>query len=210
MKVLFAIDSLQQGGAEQSIAHIVRHFSKDTQVSILYFYPKADLLPTYEELGCSIFSMNLQGKYDFVKGISKMKKVLEEVKPDIVVTSLYRSNIISRIACKLTGIKLVGTFVDDSYNNERRKTFTGLSGFIKYHSTWFLDRVTSFIPCLWIANSRYIGESNGNHLGIPKSQIQVVYRGRNSDDFKEWKKPETDDFRFVTIGRLYEKKVIRN
>jgi hypothetical protein len=68
MKVLFAIDSLQQGGAEQSIAHIIRHFSKNTQVSILYFYPKSDLLPTYQELGCSIFSMNLRGKYDFVKG----------------------------------------------------------------------------------------------------------------------------------------------
>ena len=47
MKVLFAIDSLQQGGAEQSIAHIIRHFSKETQVSILYFYPKSDLIFSY-------------------------------------------------------------------------------------------------------------------------------------------------------------------
>ncbi len=206
MKVLFAIDSLQQGGAEQSIAHIIRHFSKDTQVSILYFYPKSDLLPIYQELGCNIISLNLQGKYDFVKGITGMKKILEKDKPDIVVTSLYRSNIISRIACKLKGIKLVGTFVDDSYNIERRKTFTGFSGFIKYYSTWFLDRITSFIPCLWIANSRYIGESNGKHLGITESKIKVIYRGRNSKDFIEWKKPETDDFTFACIGRLYEKK----
>ena len=206
MKVLFAIDSLQQGGAEQSIAHIIRHFSKDTQVSILYFYPKADLLPTYQELGCNIISLNLEGKYDFVKGVSGMKKVLQDLNPDVVVTSLYRSNIISRIACFLTGTKLVGTFVDDSYNEERRKTFTGLSGFIKYHSTWFLDRITSFIPYLWIANSKYIGESNAKHLCIPTSKIKVIYRGRNSDDFAEWKKPEIDDFRFVCIGRLYEKK----
>jgi glycosyltransferase involved in cell wall biosynthesis len=145
-------------------------------------------------------------KYGFGKGISGMKKVLQEIKPDVVVTSLYRSIIMSRIACVLTGTKLVGTFVDDSYNEERRKTFTGLSGFIKYHSTWFLDRITSFIPCLWIANSKYIGESNAKHLGIPTSKIKVIYRGRNSDDFSEWKKPETDDFRFVCIGRLYEKK----
>lgn len=206
MKVLFAIDSLQQGGAEQSIAHIVRHFSKDTQVSILYFYPKADLLSTYQELGCSIISLNLQGKYDFIKGIAGMKKVLHDLKPDIVVTSLYRSNIISRIACKLTGTKLVGTFVDDSYNIERRKTFAGVSGFIKYYSTWLLDRMTSFIPRLWIANSKYIGDSNAKHLGIPTSKIEVIYRGRNSDDFKEWQKPENDIFTFVCIGRLYEKK----
>lgn len=206
MKVLFAIDSLQQGGAEQSIAHIIRHFSKETQVSILYFYPKSDLLSTYQELECSIIALNLQGKYDFVKGIAGMKKVLQDLKPDIVVTSLYRSNIISRMACKGTGIKLVGTFVDDSYNIERRKTFAGTSGFVKYYSTWLVDRMTSFIPRLWIANSKYIGNSNAKHLGIPTSKIEVIYRGRNSIDFDEWKKPETEDFRFVSIGRLYEKK----
>lgn len=206
MKVLFAIDSLQQGGAEQSIAHIIRHFSKETQVSILYFYPKSDLLSTYQELECSIIALNLQGKYDFVKGIAGMKKVLQDLKPDIVVTSLYRSNIISRMACKLTGTKLVGTFVDDSYNIERRKTFAGTSGFIKYYSTWLVDRMTSFIPRLWIANSKYIGNSNAKHLGIPTSKIEVIYRGRNSIDFDEWKKPESEDFRFVSIGRLYEKK----
>ena len=205
MKVLFAIDSLQQGGAEQSIAHIIRHFSKEIQVSILYFYPKADLLPTYQELGCTIIGLNLQGKYDWSKGISGMKKTVQDIKPDIVVTSLYRSNIISRIACKQLGIKLVGTFVDDSYNIERKKTFKGL-GQIKYYSTWFLDRVTSFIPTLWIANSKFIGESNATHLGISTSKIKVVYRGRNSDDFPQWKKPNSEIFTFVSIGRLYEKK----
>ena len=134
-----------------------------------------------------------------------MKKTVQDIKPDIVVTSLYRSNIISRIACKQLGIKLVGTFVDDSYNIERKKTFKGL-GQIKYYSTWFLDRVTSFIPTLWIANSKCIGESNATHLGISTSKIKVVYRGRNSDDFPQWKKPNSEIFTFVSIGRLYEKK----
>jgi len=60
MKVLFFFFFLQQGGAEQSIAHIIRHFSKETKVSILYFHPKADLLPTYQELGCTIIGLNLQ------------------------------------------------------------------------------------------------------------------------------------------------------
>lgn len=206
MKVLFTIDSLQQGGAEQSIAHIIKHFSKEVQVTILYFYPKADLLPTYQALGCNIISLNLQGKYDWINAVKGMKSVLQDLKPNVVVSSLYRSNIISRIACASTGTKLIGTFVDDSYNIERRKTFTRLSGFIKYYSTWLLDRITSFIPFLWIANSKYIGESNGKHLGIAASKIQVVYRGRNSKDFSEWEKPETDDFIFICIGRLFEKK----
>ena len=57
MHILFSIDSLQQGGAEQSIAHIIRHFSADTSVTILYFYPK-DSTPT-----CTLESCNLRDNY---------------------------------------------------------------------------------------------------------------------------------------------------
>ena len=205
MKVLFSIDSLQQGGAEQSIAHIIKHFSPETQVTILYFYPKADLIETYRALGCKIIALNMQEKYGWRKGIKGMRKVLKEEQPDLVVTSLYRSNIISRIACKLSGIKLIGTFVDDSYNEERRKTFRGI-GQIKYQITWLVDRLTSGIPIGWISNSRYIGENNAKKLGIPMNRIHVVYRGRDSKGFNQWQKPEGNEFRFVCIGRLYEKK----
>jgi glycosyltransferase involved in cell wall biosynthesis len=130
---------------------------------------------------------------------------LKETKPDIVVTSLYRSNIISRIACKITGTKLIGTFVDDSYNIERRRTFKGIALF-KYQYTWFLDRITSFIPYGWISNSTCIAENNAKKLGLSLSKIKVVYRGRNSSVFHEWKVPDLAEFKFVTIGRLYEKK----
>ena len=205
MKVLFTIDSLQQGGAEQSIAHTIKYFSKDIEVTVLYFYPKSDLIKTYEELGCNIISLNLQGKYQWRKAIRGLMKVLKQLKPDIVVTSLYRSNIISRVACRLTRTKLIGTFVDDSYNIERRRTFKGV-GLLKYQYTWFLDRITSFIPYAWISNSKCIGENNAKKLGIPLSKIKVIYRGRNSATFTEWKMPELTTFKFVTIGRLYEKK----
>lgn len=205
MKVLFTIDSLQQGGAEQSIANIIQHFSKDVEVTVLYFYPKADLLPTYKILNCKIISMNLTGKYEWIKAIKGLKKIIKEKQPDVVVTSLYRSNIISRIACFLTNTKLVGTFVDDSYNAERRITFKGI-GLLKYQATWFLDRITSFIPTAWISNSKCIGENNAKKLGLSLSKIKVVYRGRNSAEFTRWNHLLTTPFNFVTIGRLYEKK----
>ena len=205
MKVLFTIDSLQQGGAEQSIANIIRHFSDDVEVTVLYFYTKSDLLPVYQQLNCRIIGIGLTGKYEWRKAIAEMKKVLTAVQPDIVVSSLYRSNIISRMACRSSGIKLAGTFVDDSYNPERRATFKGIGRF-KYHMTWLLDRLTASIPLAWISNSSYIGESNAQKLGIPLKKIHVVYRGRDAVQFHQWIAPESDRFRFVCIGRLYEKK----
>lgn len=205
MKVLFTIDSLQQGGAEESIANIIQHFSEKTQVTILFFYPKNDLLTTYQKLGCQIISLNLTGKYEWIKAIKGMIKIIYKEKPQVVISSLYRSNIISRFACLITKTKLVGTFVDDSYNKERRNTFKGM-GLIKYQATWLLDRLTSFIPVAWISNSESIAKSNGNKLGINLSNITTIYRGRNSSLFTQWKPIEQPPFIFICIGRLYEKK----
>ena len=134
-----------------------------------------------------------------------MIHVLREEKPDLVVTSLYRSNIISRFACRKMKIPLIGTFVDDSYNEERKKTFRGI-GQLKYQLTWLLDRLTAGMTYAWISNSRYIGENNARKLGLSMQNIHVVYRGRDSQAFNPWQQPNLPKFRFVCIGRLYEKK----
>lgn len=207
MKVLFSIDSLQQGGAEQSIANLISNFSSDLEVIVLYFYSdaRADLLPLYQKLPCRIYSLNLKGKYDWKKGIQGMREILRKEKPSLVVSSLYRSNIISRFACRYEHVRLIGTIVDDPYNLERKKTFRGLNR-IKFHLSWLLDRVTINRVYGWISNSESIGISNAQILGIKLSTIKVVYRGRKSTDFQQWTCPESDHFIFATIGRLFEKK----
>ena len=44
MKVIFTIDSLQQGGAEQSLVHTIAHFSPSIEITVVYFKEKEDLL----------------------------------------------------------------------------------------------------------------------------------------------------------------------
>lgn len=205
MKVLFTIDSLQQGGTEQSTAQIIKYLSKNVHVTVLYFYPKSDLLSIYKEIGCDIVSLELNGKYNWIKAIKGLIKTIENIKPDIVISSLYRSNIISRIACKICGKKLVGTFVTDSYNRERKNTFKN-KGIAKYFATYLLDWATSSIPCQWISNSSIIAKNNAKNLGIPISKVNIIHRGRNSEEFKEWKPNLDQPFVFIAIGRLYEKK----
>jgi glycosyltransferase involved in cell wall biosynthesis len=58
----------------------------------------------------------------------------------------------------------------------------------------------------WISNSRCIGENNAKKLGLSMKNIHVVYRGRDSQSFPCWQQPRLSVFRFVCIGRLYEKK----
>src|SRR5205085_12573316 len=150
-----------------------------------------------------------KGKRSFGKGIKKLKKLVRDEKPDVVVSSIFRANIMSRIACRLTNTKLVGTFVSDSYAPERQKSFSSKRKAGSYFFYW-LDRLTAHIPKAWISNSISIKESNCRFLKIDPAIVHVIYRGRDPGKFRE-----KDDsmqrgmFRFIFVGRLLETKGLK-
>ncbi len=206
MKVIFTIDTLANSGAETSTLDIISNFSKDIEVKVIYFYPQHDLKSAYENKNIPLIYLDYPNRYSIIKGSQKLKNILENEKPDLVVSCLYRANIMSRIACKLSGILLMGTFVSDSYSNQRTAIFS-LKKKIAFKFYYFIDRFTVNIPIGWIANSKYIKHSNAKHLKLREDKIAVIYRGRNSKLFpiKEFS-ISTNNFTFVSIGRLLETK----
>ena len=126
MKVMFTIDTLAQGGAEQSTLEIIRNFSESVEPIVVYFYSNHRLKDAFEQINCKLIFLDISGKYNFYNAIKAFVKLLQIEKPDIIVSTLYRSSIISRFACLFTNIPLVGTFVSDSYIVERKKLFKGL------------------------------------------------------------------------------------
>lgn len=206
MKVVFTIDSLAQGGTEQSIAELISHFKNDLEIIVVYFYDAHQLRETYESLNCKLVYLGISDKYGFYKSVRLFYDLVIREKPDIVVSSLYRSLIISRLVCWVTKIPLVGTFVNESYSSDRKERFKG-SDIVKYHMTWFLDRITAFIPVKVISNSYSLSILNGNALGIDRNRIKVIYRGRDSCHYKAWNQPEFNGkFIWMSIGRLIPQK----
>ncbi|MBA4301927.1 MAG: hypothetical protein C0433_17765 [Cyclobacterium sp.] len=55
MKLLFTQDTLGIGGTEKSHLDILSRFSKEIDVSFVYFYPKHDLKEDYERAGILLF-----------------------------------------------------------------------------------------------------------------------------------------------------------
>lgn len=207
MKVIFTIDTLAQGGAEQSTLETIKNFSTSVESVVVYFYGDHRLKAAFEKINCKVIFLNISGKYNFISATKKLLKVFQIEKPDIVVSSLYRANIISRLACKFTKIPLVGTFVTDSYIKERKSLFNGVK-IINYYSTWLLDVLTAMVPKSYISNSESIAKTNAKALMIPVNKVNVVYRGRDSSMFSSWKKPSgTNTFIIAAIGRLVDIKM---
>lgn len=206
MKVLFTIDGLNSGGTEKSTLDIISHFSKDVEVKVVYFYPKFDLVPEYEKAGIPLEYVGLKGKRSLVKGTLSLRKIIKREKPDLIVSSIMRANFYSRFASILTGVPVVGTFVSDGYGGLRLEEMMNRDNSFAYKFFWWLDKVSSKVPKFFISNGIYIAKSNAKALSIPKNKIKVIYRGRNTALFPEWKPQNDGKFRFVFVGRLMERK----
>lgn len=206
MKVLFTLDTLANGGTEKSTLDIIRHFSKDTDARVVTFYPGDDLRQDYIQAGIPLIDLHLTGKRSFTTGIRKLIRLIRQEKPDLIVSSILRANLISRIACLITRTPLVGTFVNDSYGDIRVQEFRDKGQYGRFRFFWLLDRWTSGIPGYWISNAASIALSNAEALHLHKKNITVIYRGRDTTQFPAWSAPNGTTFRFVFIGRLLERK----
>ena len=208
VKIVFTIDSLVNDGTEKSVLETISRFSVYANCSVVYFSPRHNLKNEFEKYSIPLHFLYCSKPFFFLKGVYKFYRFVSVSKPDIVVSSLFSANLISRIVCFLTRTKLVGTFVSDSYSKIRLDSFTIKQKF-GFHLVYLLDRATSFIPQIWIANSESIKKSNCLKLNISEEKVCVIYRGRDSKKFilkPEYK--QEDCFQFITLGRLYFSKGI--
>ena len=140
----------------------------------MYFYPKQELKREYEEAGVRLIFLDIPEAYHFPLAVSRLVRLIRTEKPDLLISSLWRADIITRLASWITGVPLLGTLVNDSYSPMAWKDKKGL----KYKVVYWLDRLTAGIPVHWIANAQALADSHVQTLGLKRERISVVYRGR--------------------------------
>lgn len=203
-KILFVIDTLQLGGAEQSLLENTTRF-KNIEPIVCHLYKGEILKSRFIDNGIKVYSLNVEKKYGFIEAYKKLKKVIEREKPDLMVAYLTRSEIVTRLIGRFNNIPVVGTFVNDLYCKSYNQN---LSWKAKQVVSVFklINKATSKICIGFVSNSQAIKEANAMHLGIPPQKIKVITRGRDSYKFKR-KKLNTenipDDIRFLNVSRLF-------
>jgi glycosyltransferase involved in cell wall biosynthesis len=201
-KIIYTIDTLSFGGAERSTVELVTNLSPEFEPVVVTFYPNNELQPLLEEKGIRVININLQKKYDFIKGIQIFREVCKREKPDLIVATLFRSEIISRIVSRQLGIKNIGTFVSDTYSPIALNQFSKAQLF-KIKALLLLNRFTAKFCTRFISNAKSIKYSNAKALKVEPAIVDVIYRGRDVSKFDENNDRVADGyFRFVNIGRL--------
>ncbi|RYY30544.1 MAG: glycosyltransferase [Chitinophagaceae bacterium] len=203
-KIIFVIDTLQLGGAEQSLLANTSRF-KNTESIIVHPYKGDALKSRFEEAGKKVYSLNISRKYGFLQVYRELKHIVQQEKPDLIVAYLTRSEIVARFVAKKLGIPVIGTFVNDlytpSYNQHLSWKARKLVNVFKT-----INKFTSRYCAGFVANSKAIKDSNAIHLGISPEKIEVINRGRDSMRIRRrdaGNLPDQRNINFVNVSRLF-------
>lgn len=111
MKICFAINNLQAGGAERVFSSIVNWFAENTvhRIYALQFsYPCT--ISDFYHLDCRV-----EEHYSFFKDIDSAASILSKIKPDCVISFLNPMNYVISIASQRVGIPHIACERNDPY-----------------------------------------------------------------------------------------------
>lgn len=180
-KVLFLIDTLEVGGAERSLLEILPRF-REIEPVICFIYEGDALAAEYVAAGVQVISLGVQGKYRFREAVSAVVRVIQAESVGLVVTTLFRSDVVGRVAGFVAQVPVVCSIVSEPYSRERWRQMR-LRQRVKHLALWGLDFATARLAAHFVANSERAKKENCLALMIPARRVDVIYRGRSAAVF---------------------------
>lgn len=177
MKVLFLIDTLAVGGAERSLLEILSRL-QHTQPVMCHIYSQDSLKAEYEAAGVPVVCLNVPDKYHFGIAVRRVVSLIRQLQPDLVHTTLFRADMVGRVAGRITGIPVIGSFVNESYHAERKRNLSPL-GRGKLMGVQLADALTARFACHFVAVAESCKQENCRALRIDPRKVSVIYRGRD-------------------------------
>jgi glycosyltransferase involved in cell wall biosynthesis len=178
-KYLFLINSLIPGGAERSLVDLLHPMASEgiTPIILCLADKEIGFKGEVEEMGFDLRFTNATGLLGRVREVRSM---IRQECPDLLHTTLFDADVVGRLAAIGTGVRVMTTLANTTYDDVRvagdvnlspTKVMVarGIDGFTARHFTTHFHAV-----------SEAAKESAVTHLGISEGRVTVVHRGRDS------------------------------
>ena len=175
MKLVLSIRSLDIGGAERQFIELVKHIDKtkfDVIVCTMYCGVQEDIIKNIPNI--SYYNLNKKGRYDFIDFYQNYKKLLNEIKPDVIYSFLGEMNLFS-LWCKPKETKIIWGF---RASNMDLKQYGKVSQIL----FWLQKKLSKKVDKI-IANSNASIEFHKKN-GFFMDRAIVVYNGIDTNRFK--------------------------
>ena len=177
LRVLYVINGLGTGGAERSLAELVaplRH--RGIEVSVACLERRTDGVETEVRESTQV---ELVGP-GLAQGWRGIRRAIATRSPDVVHTTLFDSDVLGRLAAIGTGVPVVTSIVNTSY--ERLEDRNPDVPAMKLRFVRAIDGFTArHLVRRFHALTRASAESATRALGIRPHLIDVIPRGRDTD-----------------------------
>ncbi len=182
-RVLYIIDTLEVGGTERSLLQICTHLDRSQfEPIVVSLYEGSTLQEQFESHGIEVHSVNLKGKYQFYTAWTRVRKIIQDLKPDIVHTMLFRADQVGRVAAWWMKNIVVSSFVNIPYEQINPQANSKISGW-KRKTIQKVDKYTARFVAQFHAVSRTVKQGHCHVLQIPEDNVTVIPRGRNTSLF---------------------------
>lgn len=201
-KVLFVIDTLQTGGAEESLFNNLIRF-KNIQPVVCHLYAGDLLKQRFTNKGITVHSVALKKQFGFRQAYKQLKQIVEQEQPQLLVAYLTRSELVTRLVSRFTKVPVIGTFVSDLYAGSYNAALSWKAKAAVSFFRW-TNKTTAGYCKGFIANSQTVKLSGARALQIAADKIEVINRGRDSKVFR-FQVPQTlpgKPLHFLNVGRL--------
>jgi len=175
---MYVIDSLAPGGAETSLAEMAPGLvARGVDLHVLPLGPRLDLAPRLELAGAVVHSR--ASRSGRPGNIHAVLQVARRVKPALVHTTLFESDVAGRVAARMLSLPSSTSLVSDSYGPPHYAEMSTA----KLHAARVVDAATARFATRFHAITAAIAQTVPPRLGIPVHLVDVVPRGRDPRAF---------------------------
>ena len=106
MKIVHVITGLKKGGTER-LLYSICNADKDITHFVISLTSRGEYASMLENIGVDVLGLNIRYKRNLFTGIFHIQKYIKHVKPDVVQTWMFHSDLIGGIVAKYLGVKKI-------------------------------------------------------------------------------------------------------
>lgn len=176
IRVLYVIDSLARGGAEQSLVQMLRPLGdRGVEPVVAHLSAGPGLEQEVDALGVRRLTIDPASRRD---AVVRLRRVIEEHRPDIVHTTLFESDLAGRLAGHLSRTPVVSTIANVAYGREQVADARVRRS--RLRAAQLADATTARLVRRFHAVSNVVAETMIRRLVLPRHKVEAIPRGRDS------------------------------
>jgi glycosyltransferase involved in cell wall biosynthesis len=175
--VCFIINKPSVGGAEIFLLNLGKYMSKEFDCHIIFLFPGGEMLDKFRESGCKVHCLNFTwNPLGFLKQFKLLRVKIQEIKPEVVHTWLYISDLIGGTAASFEKVSRIFWSIRQSnisFSQNKLHTFL----FIRLCGLLSNNIPHKIISCSNVAMMNHV-----NFAFYNKSKIEVIPNGYKTEE----------------------------